>query len=150
MSERGSFTTSYINCDVCFGIVRDHLILDGNKYLASTQIPSWESGKLLPIIAGKIGALHSNGEIIQMEEIAAEISPKLCHDVRIAILCDAGIAKVIRIGTASKPDTAQVKAHAVLAEVCERWRRSLFIDGPTEHLHCHECLSVAKLLRESP
>ncbi len=44
-------------------------------------------------------------------------------------------------------DEVTEEAHRAVRESCDRWRRSLLIDGPTSHLHSHECLRVAELLR---
>jgi hypothetical protein len=48
-----------------------------------------------------------------------------------------------------EPDDFVVRAHAAIHESCERWRRSLLVDGPTDHLHSSECTRVADLLREA-
>lgn len=36
-------------------------------------------------------------------------------------------------------------AHALVGRTCESWRRSLLVDGPTDHLHHIECTRVAGL-----
>lgn len=47
------------------------------------------------------------------------------------------------------PDQYAEKAHAAVRATCEHWRRSLLVDGPTDHLHSAECVQVAELLREA-
>lgn len=37
--------------------------------------------------------------------------------------------------------------HEFMRKTCERWRRSLPVDGPTEHLHHFECEKVSDELR---
>ena len=93
MSERGSFTTEYIYCKDCFEAVRKILEKD-DKYLKGVQIPMWsgnETGEELPIIAGKIGGLHSGEELETFEfELNQEIAKVICHPVRIAVLAESG------------------------------------------------------------
>lgn len=98
MSERGSFVTEYIHCEECLVAVRGVLLGDG-KFLCSTEIPSyWESPEPLPIIAGKIGASYSGGELVDMEhDFGGSLSKRVCHPVRIAVLCDMEGGGVITV-----------------------------------------------------
>ena len=90
MSERGSFVTSYIYCDRCLEVVKQTLLAKRGG-LCSTQIPTWQQGgDALPIIAGKVGASYPGGELFEMEAIVGELSGKVCHDIRIAVLADEG------------------------------------------------------------
>jgi hypothetical protein len=86
MSERGSFITEYIYCDKCFEACKE--VLCGNdKYLLTRQIAE------LPIIAGKIGGMYPNEEIVDMEdEYIPKIQEKMCpeHKIRIAIMAEQG------------------------------------------------------------
>lgn len=88
MSERGSFVTEFVYCDKCLEVLRDVLCTQQDKYLVAGQLPSWEPGKLLPIIAGKIGGLYPGSEIHEFE-IRLDFD-RLCHDVRIAVLAEHG------------------------------------------------------------
>lgn len=91
MSERGSFVTEYIHCPNCLNAVQEQLV-DSSKYLTGITIPSWEYGKTLPIVAGKIGGGHLNEEFNLMDELGQGM--QLCHPVRIAVLADSGESKV--------------------------------------------------------
>lgn len=86
MSERGSFVTEYIYCDKCFNACKE--VLCGNdKYLLTRQIAE------LPIIAGKIGGMYANEEIVDMEhEYIPQIQEKMCPDckIRIAVMAEQG------------------------------------------------------------
>lgn len=89
MSERGSFCTEYVYCNKCFEILKKHLLGD-NKYLRSITIPGWSGCSQpedLPIIAGKIGGLHSGEEFQDFENMASEIVG-LCCNVRVVVLSD--------------------------------------------------------------
>jgi hypothetical protein len=105
MSERGSFVTNYIYCDKCYEATRDILTHDGQgKYLCAVPIPMYGDGprtaagfgddahpRELPIIAGKIGGLYAGEEIHTMEELLAELGPRLCpgHEVVVAVIPDS-------------------------------------------------------------
>ncbi len=91
MSERGSFVTQYIYCNKCLEAAKA-VLLDRRKYLCSTELPGWnETGDTLPIIAGKIGGLYSGEELDTFEfELNEELSPRICHPLRIAVLADQG------------------------------------------------------------
>ena len=103
MSERGSFVTEYIHCEKCFAVVRDVLV-SNEKYLKGIVIPSWADDGGLPIVAGKIGGLGPNDELITMEyEQGAILDERLCHPVRVAVLADSGESKVFTFGP-SKED----------------------------------------------
>lgn len=91
MSERGSFCTQYIYCELCLDAVKAVLLTEEKgKYLCSVQIPSWPGGGLLPIVAGKIGGLGTGEELIDMEyEYIPAIEEKICHAVEIAVIPDS-------------------------------------------------------------
>ncbi|MFH2044394.1 MAG: hypothetical protein ABIK92_04530 [Pseudomonadota bacterium] len=86
MSERGSFVTDYIYCDKCF-IEAKKLLLHQIKELCSIVIPSWQPGKELPIIAGKVGGLSPSDQIIMFEvDLIPELEKVICHPIRIVLL----------------------------------------------------------------
>lgn len=88
MSERGSFCTEYIYCASCFEVAKDVLV-SNEKYLKGVVIPSWENGKELPIVAGKIGGLSPGEELWGFEkDLGPEIAVRLCHPMRVAVLAD--------------------------------------------------------------
>lgn len=96
MSERGSFVTEYIYCDKCVAALKPLLCTD-DKFLRGIQIPSWtgQSEDTLPILAGKVGGLHSGGELEVFDyELRDEIEAAICHAVRIAVLADSGASEV--------------------------------------------------------
>ncbi len=106
MSERGSFTTEYIYCNKCFQVVSEVLV-DRDKYLCSTIIPSWCEQRI-PIVAGKIGGLYAGEELVAMEyKYIPEIEKRICHDVRIAVLAESG--EKILTARASKEESCQQK-----------------------------------------
>ena len=95
MSFRSSFVTEYIYCDKCFNACREVLCHNG-KYLKGVVIPSWEEGEL-PIIAGKIGGLSGNEEIIDMEfEYIPKIQEKMCENntIRIIVVTEVGTTAI--------------------------------------------------------
>jgi len=89
MSERGSFVTEYIYCDICFEAAKKVLNSD-TKYLKTTIVPHWGQPDLeLPIIAGKIGGLGLGDEFIRMKvEIIPKLERVICHKLRIALLSE--------------------------------------------------------------
>ena len=88
MSQRGSFCTEYIYCSSCLVAARE-VLLATDKFLCSVEIPSWQPGNVLPIIAGKIGGTYSEEEHVTMQfELREALEPKLCHPLRIAVHCD--------------------------------------------------------------
>lgn len=92
MSERGSFVTEYIHCDHCLAAVREVLISD-HKFLCSQPIISWSetTPSDLPVIAGKVGGLYQGEELNYFElEIIPELSKRVCHSLRIAVLAEVG------------------------------------------------------------
>ncbi len=90
MSERGSFVTEYIYCEKCFEIAKKYL-LDNRKHLCSIVIPSWEKGKELTIIAGKIGGGYPGHELIIFTyEIIPKLEKEICHKLRIAVIGESG------------------------------------------------------------
>ncbi len=90
MSERGSFITEYVYCDKCFRVVKKYLLMN-NKYLCSTIIPSWEEGKVLPIVAGKIGGSYSGEELnVFVYRIQPCLEKEICHKLRIVVLAENG------------------------------------------------------------
>ncbi len=101
MSYRGSFVTSYIDCPSCFDVMREGFMgTTMGSFFMATVIPSWSSG-CLPIIAGKVGSLHTDGEFVEIEERLDQFSSKLCHEVRVAVLAEGGHAKVFTVGKKS-------------------------------------------------
>ena len=87
MSERGSFVTEYCYCDKCFEVAKKYLLGD-EKYLCSRIVPSWQDGKFLPIIAGKVGGLYAGEERHWIERTLLEMSDELCHEFSVAVLPD--------------------------------------------------------------
>lgn len=85
MSERGSFVTGYIYCERCLEAAKG-VLLGRDKYLCSVQIPSWVEGKLLPIIAGKIGSSYIGGDLDAMELMVEQLEQVICHDITISVL----------------------------------------------------------------
>ncbi len=89
MSERGSFVTEYIYCNKCFEAAKK-VLLNKNKWLCSTTIPSWEGGEL-PIIAGKIGGSFLGEELSTFrDDLIPKLALGLCHDLRLVVLSDEG------------------------------------------------------------
>lgn len=97
MSERGSFVTEYVYCPECFDVLCERLC-QNSKYLKGVVIPSWIPGMNLPIIAGKIGDLAPGGEVRTMEEVLSGVNHELCHEVRIAVLCENGQSEILTFG----------------------------------------------------
>jgi len=91
MSERGSFVTEFIYCQKCFSAV-ESILVKADKYLTGVKVPHWNgSGDNLPIIAGKIGGLAPEEELIVFEyEIKQMIEKHICHVVRVAVLAEQG------------------------------------------------------------
>lgn len=88
MSERGSFVTQYIYCNGCLAAAKS-VLLARDKYLCSAAIPSWQEGRELPIIAGKIGGIGPGDEMQDFElNTLPTLSERLCHPLRIAVLAD--------------------------------------------------------------
>jgi len=107
MSERGSFVTQYFYCERCFAVAKD-VLLAKEKYLCSCVIPSWGGGvDELPIIAGKIGGLYSNEEVISFEEeLGPQIAEKMVcpdHAINIVVMPDNGTPVLFSI-TMKKDD----------------------------------------------
>jgi len=91
MSERGSFCTEYIYCQLCFQAVKRALVKD-DKFLRGIEIPMWTGGEeeTLPIIAGKIGGSAPGDEMLFMEaDIFPEMAEELCHNLRLVVLPDS-------------------------------------------------------------
>ena len=99
MSERGSWVTQYIYCHKCFEAVKAALCQD-DKFWRGQVIKMWggRDGDI-HIAAGKVGALSYGGEVGTANEIIEEtgIASKLCHDVRLTVMCDSGWDTVITI-----------------------------------------------------
>lgn len=108
MSERSSFVTEYIQCDKCLAALGPYL-LTRQKYLCGIQVPSWNDGKMLPVIAGKIGATYSGGEWETLDDIFDEAGKFnfICHPIRVAVLQDNGWSTIFII----HPDST-VEEHA--------------------------------------
>jgi len=85
MSNRGSFVTEYIYCDQCFESAKA-VLLKRDKGLCSVIVPHWSSDLFeTPIIAGKIGSMHSEADEME-QEICPELAKVICHTMRIAVL----------------------------------------------------------------
>ena len=94
MSERGSFCTEYIYCDKCLYAVERVVSQQGD--LTAIRIPTMEGGShLLPIIAGKVASTYAGGELQLMEALIEDLEKELCHPVDIAVLPDAGGARIL-------------------------------------------------------
>lgn len=90
MSERGSFCTEYIYCEKCLDAAK-RVLLRKEKHLCSTAIHDWNGDGELPIIAGKIGGMHSGEELLKFElDLVPELEELICHELRIAVLADVG------------------------------------------------------------
>lgn len=98
MSERGSFVTSYIFCGDCLRAA-EKVLLDREKYLCSTKIPSWEENNShLPIIAGKVGASFPGGEFLEFEiKYIPSLKKLICHNMEIAVLSAEGECEVYKL-----------------------------------------------------
>jgi len=101
MSERGSFTTEYMHCDKCIAVVKQRLIRN-DKFLKGVQIPSWEDGELLPIIAGKIGGSSPFDIYDTLLDEATDMADKVCHPVRISLIPEEGDPEYIVIDPEKK------------------------------------------------
>jgi hypothetical protein len=131
MSERGSFVTEYIYCVACFDAI--WAAFNANeKYLRSIQIPTWgkndtreemtgPNGRALslPIIAGKIGGLYPGEEHASISDLLNSV--KVCHDVRVSVLCDNGCSHVIVKHPNGDVDDVETLAIYRTCE-CHRWR----------------------------
>lgn len=102
MSERGSFVTEYIFCPKCLKAVKE-ILLCKSKWLCSQQIDTWDSIRNpIPIVAGKVGGLYSNEELIDFSEIyIPALSKLICHPLRIAVLAENG-ERIFRIEPVTK------------------------------------------------
>lgn len=106
MSERGSFVTEYVYCPKCFEVLKT-VLLGNDKYLKSEVVPSWESDRRLPIIAGKIGGLYGGEELDEMEhKYGLEIEAGICHPVRLAVLAEDG-ERIFRFEPTVAHDTVE-------------------------------------------
>jgi hypothetical protein len=98
MSERSTFVTEYIHCRDCF-VVASEVLVSREKHLCSTVVPTWSStpGDAMPIIAGKIGGLSRGEEVrdLVFGKYGEQLSMRLCHPMRIAVLLDDGKSCVI-------------------------------------------------------
>ena len=116
MSERGSFVTEYVYCSKCFEVVKS-VLLGANKYLCSIVLPFHaegygDSGKDLPIVAGKIGGLYAGEELHVMEfELIPQLSKGICHKVRIAVLADNGERVFVAAPEKGQIDTSHQQPH---------------------------------------
>lgn len=82
MSERGSFVTEYIYCKECLKVIEDAFLPIKEKHFYAYRLDS------CPIIAGRLGALGSGGEFEVIQNVQELVRDKLCHSVRMSILCD--------------------------------------------------------------
>jgi hypothetical protein len=92
MSERGSFCTEYIYCQLCFQAAKRALVKD-SKFLKGIEVPMWTGGDEgnLPIVAGKIGGSYPDEELLIVEsDIFPEMAQELCHNIRVVVLPDSG------------------------------------------------------------
>jgi hypothetical protein len=82
MSYRGSFVTEYINCATCVIAVREVL-------LGAMQEKGFEPIVHGRIVSGKVGGLYPSEEKFMLEhELREEIEARICHPIRIAVLCE--------------------------------------------------------------
>jgi hypothetical protein len=80
MSDRGSFVTEWIYCKECRAAANKVLIKDHGHV-----------GICFGIIAGHISETYSGGEFDLVNEICtSELSPLICHPIRIAVLGEDG------------------------------------------------------------
>lgn len=95
MSNRGSFCTEYIYCNKCFEKLKP-ILLERDKFLCSTTIPSWLDDGELPIIAGKVGST-GDSEIYEFErDFRDKIEDVIYHDILIAVIQDNGDAEFLK------------------------------------------------------
>lgn len=110
MSERGSFVSNYTYCHKCIEVLKKHL-LDRDKFLCS-QVLMGEDGEEFPIIAGKIGGNYSGHESNEFWfDFGKKIAKEICHEVRIAVLCDTGSADEIFIIKPGQTDEVVLKKY---------------------------------------
>lgn len=87
MSNRGSFVTEYIYCNKCFQAAKT-ILLAREKELCSVAVPHWNpehEGPEMPIIAGKLGHLWSEAQLME-QELGPKLAKVICHPIRIAVL----------------------------------------------------------------
>lgn len=96
MSERGSFVTGNLYyCNKCFDGLQKILAVDQDKYLCGRTIQSHRPDEMLSIIAGKVGGLGPEDELMFFNyKIRKQIEKAICHHVRIAVLADSGTSEV--------------------------------------------------------
>ncbi len=98
MSERGSFVTQYVYCEVCFEGLQKVLCKNPSKWLAATALPSWDDNGPLSIIAGKVGGTWGGEERFKLdEELRLAIERAICHSVRISVLPEDDEADVVLV-----------------------------------------------------
>lgn len=88
MSQRGSFVTEFVYCDECIDGLR-RVLNTREKYLCCHDIPrpAGDAKRFFPIIAGKVGELYGDGELVVFDiELRDRIEAVICHPVRIAVL----------------------------------------------------------------
>ena len=124
MSERGSFVTEYM-CPKCFEAAKT-VLLDNDKYLCSCVIPSWQKGNELPIIAGKIGAMYDGGEILSMNHLTDILAEKICHPVRVAVLCAGGQSEIILVNPMDKPKNQDIVYTPIETDPEKRYHQPMF------------------------
>jgi hypothetical protein len=85
VSVLGSFVTENICCAACAAAVREVLFsATAEKFFVPVTHPQY------PIIAGRVGGLYFGEEKFVFDhELRDEIEERICHPVRIAVLCEA-------------------------------------------------------------
>ena len=84
MSELGSFVTENIHCVECAAVVREVLFTaTEEKFFVPVKHPQY------PIIAGRVGGHYATEEKFHFDHVLRDaIEARICHPVRIAVLCD--------------------------------------------------------------
>lgn len=90
MSERGSFVTSYIYCNICFGIAKK-IFLDKKVLEDAVQIND------LPIIAGRVHGTYAGEELHVMQSVIKEIEHLICHQFHVAVIPDSADPEVFLV-----------------------------------------------------
>ncbi len=132
MSDYASFMTEIIPCDDCLKAVRSVILAvtaaDGIELFAAE-----DSGPLGRVVAGSIRSKTVAGPIDDFEELCTtEISPLLCHSVRVVVIDeDVCLASVIlnkdvkltdRAGQRMRRESAQAETIARGLSAYEIWK----------------------------
>lgn len=84
MSELGSFVTENIGCRDCAAAVREVLFAAAEEKFFEIVPHPWR-----PIVAGRVGGHHPTEEKSVFDhELRDAIELRICHPVRIAVLCE--------------------------------------------------------------